>query len=422
MIAKCRLSLRETRPAPGFTRQVAEASNREPSDVLVLLRGVNDRLRQLLSLEADPIVADAAGTWRADGVAGLVKLSPDIELEIAPKFLAEDANWQNDFFLLATLVRTGRVLISDAVSAGIADRPDLATLIGRALVIWYGKNARRPIKAYRRSIVREFSFDGEVDLDSFLLPDADGYRIDRLQRTGQNSYNSLIKAAADLLVAEVGDADTRVMLQRLSRDLGPQARPIHHRPPLPARYENWQPAYELASLVVDGYGLDLRGGLLTGPGFVLSTWSAWETLCEELVRRAVLPLHGIAQRPYKLGTRLTGDVLVRPDVAVCDDSTTHLLLDAKYKTRVGRKPSVNAADLYEALAFLRASQCSRIILIYPTLSTSLSLGEHELFDHVEVGQQTVEAAMFQVSGLSSAGGFEAAIAGMKSLLASFVEL
>jgi hypothetical protein len=418
-----RIVLQETKDVQNLTRRIAEASEAEPVEILAQVDILNDRLKSLFDRETDPIAVSVSGTWRIDGVAGLLRLNSRVELEVVPKFLdPRGSDWRADFFLLAVLVKTGHLLVADEIAAGIEDRGDLATLVACGLLKMHEENRRRPIRGYRRMTRADFSMDGDVDWDTLHLPEPDGYRLQRLELTPQNSYNSILKGAVAALVPEVGEGDTRAQLHRLSRQLGPQAAPPRKPSRLPQRHQPWLQAYTLSLLVLEGLGLDFEeGGEFFGPGFVLSTWEAWQSLCEEVVRRALPGRRVVGLHPFVLGTRDDIDVLARPDIAVMAGSDATFLLDAKYKARHLRKPTINSADLYESLAFLRAARTHRMLLLYPATQEieELPLGEWRVFDEVQADGLVITGAGVQSRGLAGRGGFDQLVAGMRTGLLEF---
>ena len=403
-----RVVLHELRERPRTTSEIAASSALSEAEVLVQLRDLNERVRMLLGYENDPITATPGGSWKADGIAGLLRLNSRVELEVVPKFLEpSSASWRSDFFLLAVLVRTGHLLVHDEISGDVQERDDLATLIARALLAVHAENERRPIRGYRRVRRAEFAIDGDVEWETLTLPGADGFEVSVLELTRRNPYNATMAAAVHILIPEVADGDTQAQLQALARHLSPQAAPPAIYPPLPPRHSGWQRTYDLARLIVEGLGLNLNGGTFSGPGFVLSTWSAWQALCEEVVRRALPDHKVVGQKQWTLGHRGSEPVYATPDISPLVGPLAPLLLDAKYKTRVGRKPRISASDLYESLAFLNAASAPSMNLLYPSLlkPTDQPLGQWAMFDKVDVGSLTVEGHEVQVQGISQRGGF-----------------
>lgn len=416
-----RLVLHELKPREGTTRDIAKLSSLTEADVLLQVRDLNNRLREQLRLEVDPIEVKANGSWRIDGVAGLLRFNDQTELEVVPKFLDPEATgWRSDFFVLAVLVRTGHLLAHDDISAGVADRGALATLVARSLLRMHEENERRSIRSYRRRRLTEFSFDGDVDWESLLFPSSDGFTLDRIDLTRQNPHNATMAGALDVLAAEVGDPDTHSQLLYRSRALRPQRIPPRTSPPLPPRYAGWTTAYELSQLILNGLGLDLTVGQFSGPGFVMSTWSAWQQLCEYLVHRALPDRRVRPQHATRLGARGTIDVNVRPDITIEYQGQNSFLLDAKYKGRSGKRNTIASADLYESLAFLRATETKRIVLVYPSQLPleQLRTGKWKEFDRVRVDDYEIVAMEIQLQGLASRDGFDRLVTGARANLTS----
>lgn len=419
MIGIDRIVLQELRDRPNTTAEIAELCNISRDEVLLQLRNLNNQVKGLLGYKQDAITVSSSGAWKADGIAGLLRLNSEIELEVVPKFLdASSANWRLDFFLLAVLVKTGHLLVPDEISAGAQDRGDLATLIARSFLTLYSDNQRRPIRGYKRVQHADYAIDGDVEWESLILPEADGFRMSRLQLARQNPYNSTLAAAVSVLIPEVADGDTQAQLKALARALAPQLPPPASFPPLPQRHSAMQRVYDLARMIVEGLGLDLKGGTFTGPGFVLSTWSAWQSLCEELIKRA-LPHHRvIGQKRWLLGYRGTEPLYATPDISPLIGTTADFLLDAKYKTRLERRPSISSSDVYEALAFLRAADANHITLLYPSVRSlvDLPLGGWCGFDKVNVDSLEIQGVEIQIQGISRRGGFDELVSGARDAL------
>jgi len=417
MSERIRLVFHELERRPATTIEVARASGVSEAEIGGQLRELNDRLRAQFGYDADPIDVNAAGAWRMDGIAGLLRLNERVELEVVPKFLdPASLTWRMDFFVLAVLVQTGHLLAHDEITADVADRGALATLIARSLLSMHDESQRRPIRGYRRHSQSDFSLDGDVDWESLTLPEPDGFRMNKLELTKRNPYNATLVAALETLIPEVSDADTQAQLELRAREFRPQGRPPTTFAPLPPRYSSWDTAYELSQLVANGLGLDLTSGRFIGPGFVLSTWQAWQQLCEHIVRRANPGRRVTGQARLTLGLRGDRAVEVTPDITVERSGTGMLLLDAKYKTRLAQTPRIRSSDLYESLAFVRAADTRYIALLYPSSRSveHLNTGEWRRFDQILVDEITVDGIEVQVQGLAARDGFEHLVAGAKS--------
>ena len=155
---RTRLSLVEYGAPVDLSCAVSTAIGVDRAKANVLLLDAGNRAASSLGLNYNPISVDAKGT-RAIDFAGLIRLAPSLELEVAPKFLGlhdTDASWREDFFFLSTLSRHGRLLASERLSASGGAPRDLSTLVARSITSMYEARKRRPLRSYRR--VREADF------------------------------------------------------------------------------------------------------------------------------------------------------------------------------------------------------------------------------------------------------------------------
>jgi hypothetical protein len=407
--APYRLKLTEARDDPDAVRRAAEALGTDRSQIIGLIDAANARLARLYRVPKGPLDL-SRDRLRVDDVAGLVRLSPRLELEVAPKFLSHTwSRWREDFFLIATLSRFGKLLVRDRLTAGFGDRGDLATLVGRTLVEEFWRHHRRPLRTYSRREWRDFSVEGDVDPVEFTVIDPDGYRQQNVQFTRTNAFNSVIHAAVSTLLTEVRDAEIRRQLNRVRGALAAQAVPRRHAPrAVPSRHRRWQTLYDLSGQVLHGFGVSLDSAdHLLAPGYVLWTAKAWEDLVVTALR-AGMPEAGVtAQQGFTLGQRDGTDFETTPDVTV-ETGSHRFLVDAKYKTRSGQERGrVVPADVYEGLAFLRASGATELALVYPAPPTAgePQLGRTERFETITVDDMTIIAISAEVRGISSTNGF-----------------
>lgn len=409
MVALQRLTVRESREEAGVVRSAATALGVPATEVLGLLDPAARRLRELLRLSRNPFVVSSSGAVRVDGIAGLLRLSPDLELQIAPKFLdPDDPGWQEDFFLLAVFSRTGRVLPREQIRAGSGRRGDLATLVGQTLVQLFWENYRRPIRSYRTREVEEFAYEGDVDPIDLFVPPPGGWPQRVLQLRRDNEHNAVLSGAVRALLPEIRDSETRRQLLRVQQAIGHQPPVASLRPVrLPSRYRQWQVAYDLSLQVLRGFGVEFQEEHLLSPGFVLRTWETWQALVEAALRTG-MPAEVLGQRPYRLGDRSTSPLDVTPDVVIVVNGQPVLVVDAKYRTREGATPSMAADDIYETLAFMRATGTTRAVLLYPRPSdvgSPLPVGSVEVFEHVVVGAEQIVALTVECRGISATDGY-----------------
>ncbi len=374
-----------------------------------------ERVAQTLSLPANPFGVVGRDV-KVAGVAGLLRVGPRLELEIAPKFLGTDwASWREDFFFISMLARHGRLLANERLWATVGDREDLATLVARAMISMFWENYRRPLRTYRDAHVTDFVIDGEVDPESIILPPSDGYTQRLVIYDRRNIFNSAILAATRTLVPEVRDPQTRRQLVRITELLAPQApiRRTQHRR-VPNRGKRWQSLHDLAIDVIRGFGVAYDPASVRAPGFVLDTWRVWEELLMVALRLSWGAANVDTQRSFLLGERMSVEAdgrtvsskaRVVPDFAV--NQGKGLLIDAKYKGRVSdTRNRISEADLYEALMFATAANQQQVLLLYPAIARGNApqeAGTTKVFEWVTVKDIVIIGMEVEVRGISRVG-------------------
>lgn len=372
---RTRLSLVEYGAPVDLSRAIADAIGVDRAKANSLLMEAGNRAASSLRLNYNPINVDAKGS-RAIDFAGLIRLAPSLELEVAPKFLGlddTDAAWREDFFFLSTLSRHGRLLASERLSASGGTPRDLSTLVARSITSMYEAHKRRPLRSYRRVREADFFIDGDPDPVDLVFPSPDGFEQELIRFDRRNGWNADIVAAAKELLPEVSDPLAASSLVRLIEDLSPQNVPANRRKPVPARHRTWKPLHELSIDVLGGLGLNYKQGQAYAPGYLVSTWRVWEDLLTVAARLGFGRNAVVPQRGYPLGIKTkisTGAVSklsVYPDCVITPDGTRpQMLLDAKYKGHVEKgQLRISETDIYEALAFSKATGCNLVALAYP---------------------------------------------------------
>jgi 5-methylcytosine-specific restriction enzyme subunit McrC len=385
-----------------------------PEELRALLTRVAGRAAATIRLEG--AVQFREDTFRFVGLAGVLRIAPGLQLEIAPKFLDKDAaGWRGDFFALANLVKYGRILPQEAISASISEGASLSDLVGRAVVHLFDRHGRSPAREYRRREWVEFDVDGEVDPESLVLVTEDGFIQEGLVFDRANPTNRVLADAMQILTPQVGDPDLRRQLINRRLKLGDQTKErLAFRRRLPGRQRAWQDLYDLSWDILRGFGTEYartvqQAGRL--PGYLVRTEDAWENLLL-LAVRAGYRKYRVTKRPYRLGARFRSGqvrvVLVTPDVSITDGDARRVL-DAKYKTPDKNTDAwLGASDLYETLAFATASQVGRVVVLYPTkpaLGFETEPGTGELRERVVVNGVEVIALTVSLGGLGQPRGF-----------------
>jgi 5-methylcytosine-specific restriction enzyme subunit McrC len=415
---KRRLSLVEYGTPVNMIRDIATAIDGDRNKASSLITEVGIRIASNLGLSYNPITVDAKGV-RAIDFAGLIRLAPSLELEVAPKFLGldeADGGWREDFFFLAMLSRHGQLLTSEHLSASGKSPRDLSTLVARSFTSMYEVRKRRPIRNYRKVKEVDFYLDGDPDPLDIVFPSPDGFEQETLQFDRVNNWNASIVAAAKALLPEIGDPSVVRSLVRLIEDLSPQKAPVRLRKEaMPARHKSWRPIHDLSVDVINGLGLNYKQGRAQAPGYLVSTWRVWEDLITVALRLGFGRSAVVPQRGFTLGTKLkiTGSAVklsVFPDCVIeAEGSRPKMLLDAKYKGHVEKGPlRISGADIYEALAFSRAAACNLVILAYPAPPDGCMavLGKCNVFERINIDNIQIVGIQIECRTISKRHGLE----------------
>lgn len=412
-----------------LAEEIAKTSDISISRARELLLNAGSRVRGILGLESSPVALNSE-RFQFQNFAGLLVLAPGLELEVAPKFLGCAPGWREDFFLLATLSHHGRLLDQEGLKSSSDATSDLATLIGRSLVEMYWRNQRRPLRTYRRLHQKEFSIEGDFEPEDLVNPGEDGFDQQVTSFTRRNPYNAVIAAAAAQLAPVVPDAETRARLDRVAQHLPRQPPPSRLKDQqLPSRACGWQPTFDLSLDILRGLGgaYDPRNAL--APGFVMQTWQVWEHLVTTSIRSGLGGKNVSAQSGSVLGKRYAGSnstkLNVYPDIVALIESnegSREVIIDAKYKGHIERgRLSVSNADIYEALAFSRATSIKDVVLTYPCIAweeqaAAKGVGYVAEFSRIDVEDVTIRALELGVRGISQRGGLKEFSSALCSLL------
>ncbi|MEQ8392313.1 MAG: hypothetical protein RIB30_15090 [Thalassospira sp.] len=394
-----------------------------------LLLGANVRIRGLLGLEADPINL-LGRKVQFQNFAGLLVLARGLELEVAPKFLGDMDGWREDFFLLATLSHHGRLLDDEGLRASAQTGSDLATLIGRSLVHMYWRNHRRPLRLYRSLRETDFAIDGDYDPESLANPTEDGFVQDITSFTRVNPFNAVIRAAAEQLAPVVPDFETRARLERVVQHLPRQSTISRmNKRKVPSRGRSWQPTYDLSLDILHGLGGSYGPKNALAPGFVMATWQVWEHLISIGLRSGLGGKNISVQSGHQLGVRMNGaksKVLnVYPDILARIDESTgvrSVIVDAKYKGHAERGiKTVSNADIYEALAFSRATSIKDVVFVYPKIfdpvnSAMCAVGNAMEFSNITVDDVKIRAIEVGVCGISKRSGLQKFVVALSEIV------
>lgn len=313
--------------------------------------------------------------FRFERIAGIFPVTGQLEIEVIPKFMSGNEAWRAELLLLLARTRWG--VLAERQMVGTSKSRDCAINDSLAIVFlsMFDKVSHTPIRTYRRKVSHQFEIEGELDEESVLLVDNDGFKQTITEFTRNNVYNSVIVAAAKVLAQSTGNFDLRSRLNRVVYLLGPQAAlPVSIPKVVPSRFGSWAELYGLSIDILDGYGIDyINQGEISSPGFVVRTSDAWE----EFIRRAlVMGLKGLTvvfQENHPFAKRDRSIVRVRPDYIVRSPQGEALLMDAKYKYADAYNKSISNSDIYEGWAFMKATGIPRLVLLYPYVGVDVKV-------------------------------------------------
>lgn len=345
-----------------------------PDEISSGVHKANKRISANLKINRDTLqIYD--GRLRALGIAGVIQLTKNVELEIIPKFLGNDAgtDWKATLYLLSTLSKHGSILTAERITASTSYLNSLYEIAGRILAQEYLKCRRKPLRQYRKERFWDYAIDGEMELSVLFERHPDGIEQSRIRFNRLNAYNATIREAMKVVQPFTTDSQVKNILSTAVSELGNQGLPSKQRLSIPARNKEWQPAYDLSFDIVKGLGSSYDAGRFVAPGFIVDTWQLWEWLVTTGMRignsrRTILQQNNV-RWGYKETNSGKYSVNVFPDIEVVtkDSQLTPLyLLDAKYKlVKNAMTGEIERDDLYEAFAFCSATDTKEIVLVYP---------------------------------------------------------
>ena len=369
------------------------------------------RLRRELHLREEPFtfIGDMVSS---SGISGVIRLGPRVEIEIIPKcFDPRNANWRNDFMVMAAVTKLGRILRREQVSARFrTEHRDVLSLLAALFLEEFERLSRVPIREYVRSSWIDSNIDGELDYGEFWQSYPDGFVQDGVRLSVENQFMGVIGEAAHYLGTASADRGIGQRLCRLATAFHSVVKGrIAKR--VPGRYVRWQQLYDMAVAIRTGLGMQLSpDGALRAPGFVLNTERGWEDLLTLSLKTQGSSLRAREKPKSILGVRYPSgdDVVTRPDLVLNPPSVElPIVVDAKYKgTAVRPLKQIASEDLYESLAFLEAQQCDVAVLVYPgsSLAEQIDIGMLMPFDEVTVGSRRVIGARVSTNGVGRARG------------------
>lgn len=346
-----------------------------PDDTRPLIEHANKVICKALRIKRDALVV-SDGMLRAIGIAGTIRLSKELELEILPKIFGDsyEDDWKESLFLLAALSKYGNIITNEHIHSNTAYKDSLYDIAGRILAREYSNHKRKLIRQYRHERFIDYSIDGEIDFDCAFEKNSEGIAQEKISFDIINPINATIQEAMKIVLPYVKESSIRRILIQAIVDFRQQMESKKGRLIVPARNKEWKEIYNLSYDIISGMSSSFEDGEILSPGFIVDTWRIWEWLITVSLKVGLgNKLRVIPQAAVTWGQKQTVGKIIRinvyPDVAIyslSDGIRPLFLVDAKYKLLSEKETiDIERNDLYEAFAFCHASGAKRIFLAYP---------------------------------------------------------
>lgn len=382
-----------------------------------LFQLANLKIKKTTHLKIDPIVCEYGKVY-ASAIAGTIKLSNQVELEIIPKYIKHsmgEKSWKEDLYLLSTISKYGKLLSNEGIRSSTSSKSSLYDLAGRTLAEQYNELQRHPLRKYRKYKFYDYSMEGDVIFENAFELHPDGILQEKITFDNRNIYNATIMQAMKVVRRYITDSRTLTLLEKDIAMLWPQnnINIIGRRLTVPNRDKKWTHAYNLSYDILLGMGSVFNAGKVLSPSFVVSTWQIWEWLITTATKIGNKQCKVVGQEPIFFGEITkpgeldkTIDLNVHPDVIVYskEQGTPRYLIDAKYKY-LSSKESISRADIYEGYAFCKAAGADIIFMIYPKDTDSLdSIGSLDFIQESIIEGKKIVVSKTSMASISQVGG------------------
>lgn len=388
----------------------AEQLDLKPEEVRRLL----DRALISRGFEPDSSYETRGASFRFAGVSGLLSLDPHRWIEIIPKFIGEEnADWREDFLWIVGKTSSDGINYSFSIPSTSAKSSSLYDVIAKIWCDEFEANDRKLIRKYRQQSWRSFSLDGEMQDEWPESQNEDGFLQRGIVLTKKTIFNALLREAAEALLRKSTSPQNSQRLSKAAARLGPRDPKfvLSAVPELPSRNISWRGCMNLSRIIVSasaiGYG---KPEGMRMPSFIVKTHVTWELLTRQLCR-SVFVGSSVSKATYDFGIRCKpggkeGTLAVTPDITVDMSNGAMLLFDAKYKPGGQHGAvSISNSDIYESLAFMEATHCDEICLIYPSPERVDGAGQLLITETVKTGGKAINALLLGVSGISQPRGW-----------------
>ena len=328
-----------------------------------------ERAANRLNLPRDAVLSRTSDGLQAGQVVGIL-VTPSLSVEILPKVDSDDGNVRKALVYMLRVALDFRITNSELANLD-TQRNDLLEILIRLF-------ASQLLAAVRRGLPRRYiTQEEELRLLRGKLnttrqfthlavrPDRLACRFDELSE--DTPLNRVFKAAVSLLARRTRSIDNIRRLTELSARfefVGTSPNPLQESVRLDRTNTTYHNLHSLARLFLEGEWQNTTTGRT--PGFALLF--AMNDLFEAFIGRSLVralasdyKVHLQDSRHCALKDENSQDIFaLRPDVVI-EANNNPIVLDTKWKRLV----IVETSDVYQMLAYARAYDSTRLILLYP---------------------------------------------------------
>lgn len=366
---------------------------------------------------------------RFTGIAGIIGLKRGMSIEIVPKFLkADTASWREDFLTITLLTEKGKFFHDLPLHARKSNHSNLYVVFAQIWLNLFEARSRNMLRTYIHTSWSSFFLDGEPEEEDIIAPSPDGFLQKGIRLSKSNDANKVLLLAAHQLRTKISIPSLVTRLDSSIAKLKDAVKePLvrRHKKMNLLRDDTWKDLIELSMIINGGQSLEFSAsGFELLPGYMLNTYMAWERLMYIAVKLA-FPDYQVAKCTYVFGQREIEQkehpLRVTPDISLIKDGKTVLLLDAKYKQAQNRRAMISASDIYESLAFLHASECDRILILYPIDDNKIhARSQPGILEIYSNNEKSVIAVFISIAGISMKHGMNKLVEQLRQLISPYL--
>ena len=334
-----------------------------------------ERAARRLSLQKNAVLSRTSGGLQAGQVVGILA-TPSISVEILPKIDSDDGNVRNALVRMLGVVLNIRVTNSELASLN-TQRIDLLEILIRLF-------ASQLLTAVRRGLPRRYITQEEElrllrgklnTMRQFthlaVRPDRLACRFDELSE--DSPLNRVFKAAVSLLARHARSIENIRLLTELSARfefVRTSPNPLQESVRLDRTNTAYHSLHSLARLFLGGEWQSTTGGRKTGFALLFAMNELFEEFIGRSLMRVLTPeykVHLQHREHYALKDKNSDNIFALcPDVVI-EAENRPIVLDTKWKRLNPDKANldVETSDVYQMLAYARAYDSARLILLYP---------------------------------------------------------